>query len=127
MRDGTDVSLVSFGKMVGYCLQAAAVLEKEGISCEVVNLRSLKPIDRGTIAQSIKKTHRIITVEEGWPQSGIGAEIISIATEECFDELDAPPERVTGVDVPMPYSGVLESAALPSVDDIIDTARNLVK
>ena len=127
MRDGTDVSLVSFGKMVGYCLQAAAVLEKEGISCEVVNLRSLKPIDRETIAQSIKKTHRIITVEEGWPQNGIGAEIISIATEECFDELDAPPERITGVDVPMPYSGVLESAALPSVDDIIETARNLVK
>lgn len=111
MRDGTDVTLVSFGKMVGYCLQAAAALEKDGISCEVVNLRSLKPIDRETIAKSVKKTHRMITVEEGWPQSGIGAEIITITTEECFDYLDAPPERITGVDVPMPYSGVLETAA----------------
>ena len=127
MRDGTDITLVSFGKMVGYCLQAADILEKEGISCEVVNLRSLKPIDRETIAQYVKKTHRLISVEEGWPQNGIGAEIISIAIEESFDALDAPPERITGVDVPMPYSGVLESAALPSVDDIIVTARNLVK
>lgn len=127
MRDGTDVTLVSFGKMVGYCLQAAAALEKEGISCEVVNLRSLKPIDRETIAKSVKKTHRMITVEEGWPQSGIGAEIITIATEECFDDLDAPPERITGVDVPMPYSGVLETAALPSVNDIVVTAQNLFR
>lgn len=127
MRDGTDVTLVSFGKMVGYCLQAAAALEKDGISCEVVNLRSLKPIDRETIAKSVKKTHRMITVEEGWPQSGIGAEIITITTEECFDYLDAPPERITGVDVPMPYSGVLETAALPSVNDIVVTAQNLFK
>lgn len=126
MKDGSDVTLVSFGKMVGYCLQAADALEKEGISCEVVNLRSLKPIDRESISKSVKKTHRMITVEEGWPQSGIGAEIISIVTEECFDDLDAPPERITGVDVPMPYSGDLETAALPSVDDIIVTARELV-
>jgi pyruvate dehydrogenase E1 component beta subunit len=126
MKEGKDVTLVSFGKMVGYCLQAAENLEKEGISCEVLNLRSLRPLDRDAIANSVRKTHRMISVEEGWPQSGIGAEIISVATEDCFDDLDAPPERITGVDVPMPYAHNLEAAALPTVDDIIATTKGLM-
>lgn len=126
MREGSDITLISFGKMVGFCLKASEALEKEGISCEVLNLRSLKPIDRESIAASIRKTHRVLSVEEGWPQSGIGSEIISIATEECFDDLDAPPERITGVEVPMPYSVDLEAAALPTVDDIIESTKALV-
>lgn len=81
----------------------------------MINLRTLKPIDRDTIVASVRKTHRIVSTEEGWPQCGIGAEIIAIANEECFDDLDAPPERVTGAEVPMPYAANLEAAALPQV------------
>ena len=81
----------------------------------MINLRTLKPIDRDTIVKSIKKTHRVVSAEEGWPQCGIGAELIAIATEECFDDLDAAPERVTGAEVPMPYAANLEAAALPQV------------
>jgi hypothetical protein len=81
----------------------------------VINLRTLKPLDRDTIVASIKKTHRLVSTEEGWPQCGIGAELIAIANEECFDDLDAPPERVTGAEVPMPYAANLEAAALPQV------------
>jgi len=89
-------------------------------------LRTLKPLDRDTIASSVRKTHRVVSVEEGWPQNGIGAEIISVATEDCFDDLDAPPERITGVDIPMPYSHQLEAAALPTVDDIVSTVKAMV-
>jgi len=126
MREGTDLTLVSFGKMVGYCLKAAEMLEKDGISCEVVNLRSLKPLDRETIAASVSKTHRVLSVEEGWPQHGVGAEIISMVTEDCFDQLDAPPERITGVEVPMPYTATLEAAALPTIDDVVRVAKRMV-
>lgn len=93
---------------------------------QVINLRSLKPIDREAIARSVRKTHRIISVEEGWPQHGVGSEIISIAIEDCFDDLDAPPERITGVEVPMPYAEHLEAAALPHVDDVIRVAKRVV-
>ena len=109
--------------MVGYCLKAAEMLEKDGVSCEVINLRTLKPLDRGTIVASIKKTHRVVSVEEGWPSQGMGAEIISVAIEDCFDDLDAPPERITGVDVPMPYAANLEAAALPQVDDVVTAVK----
>lgn len=126
MREGEHVTLVSFGKMVGYCMKVAEMLDKEGISCEVINLRTLKPIDRDSIAASIRKTHRVISVEEGWPQCGVGSEIISIAIEDCFDDLDAPPERVTGVEVPMPYASHLESAALPQVDDIVRVVKRVM-
>lgn len=88
---------------------------------QVINLRTLKPIDRDTIVKSIRKTHRVVSAEEGWPQCGIGAELIAIATEECFDELDAPPERVTGAEVPMPYAANLEAAALPQVSSLLAT------
>jgi pyruvate dehydrogenase E1 component beta subunit len=126
MREGADVTLVGFGKMVAYSLKAAEILEKEGISCEVVNLRSLKPLDRETIAASVRKTHRVVSIEEGWPQHGVGAEIISIAVEDCFDDLDAPPERITGVEVPMPYAGELEAAALPQIDDVVRVVKRMV-
>jgi pyruvate dehydrogenase E1 component beta subunit len=125
-RQGQDITLVGFGKMVGYCLKAAEMLEKDGISCEVVNLRTIKPLDRDTLAASIRKTHRVLSVEEGWPQNGVGAEILSVAIEDCFDDLDAPPERITGVDVPMPYAQQLETAALPHVDDVVRVVKRML-
>ena len=126
MREGTDVTLVAFGKMVGYCLKAADALAASGISAEVINLRSLRPLDRGAIAASVAKTHRLVSVEEGWPQCGVGSEVIAAAVEDCFDSLDAAPERVTGVDVPMPYAEALEKAALPTVEDVVAVARRVV-
>jgi pyruvate dehydrogenase E1 component beta subunit len=122
-RAGTDVTLVAFSKMVGACLKAADELAAAGISAEVINLRSLRPLDRDAIAASVRKTGRLVSVEEGWPACGVGAEVLSVAVEEAFDYLDAPPERITGVDVPMPYAEKLEKAALPSVDDIVRVAK----
>eukprot|EP00793_Prasinoderma_coloniale_P001789 PRCOL_00003595-RA len=122
-RAGTDVTLVSFSKMVGSCLKAAEALAAEGISAEVLNLRTLRPLDRASIAASVRKTGRLVSVEEGWPHCGVGSEIVSVAVEETFDYLDAPPERITGVDVPMPYAENLERAALPGVADIIAAAK----
>ena len=120
-KSGTDVTLVSFSKMVGYCLEASTILAKDyGINAEVLNLRSLRPLDRDSIVDSVKRTNRLVAVEEGWPQCGIGAEIAAVVMEsDAFDYLDAPVERVTGADVPMPYSTPLEKAALPQVNDII--------
>ena len=118
-RAGTDVTIVTFSRMVSYALQAAEKLEKEhGVKAEVINLRTLRPLDRDGIVASVKKTHRCVTVEEGWPTCGVGAEVGAILYEECFDELDAPLERVCGADVPMPYAFNLEQAALPQVHDI---------
>lgn len=125
-KEGTDVTLVGYGKMVGYNLDAAEELQKEGISCEVLNLRSLKPLDRDTIVKSVRKTHRVVTVEEGWPQCGIGSEITATVNEECFDDLDAAPERITGAEVPMPYAQNLEAAALPQVPDIIRVVKRMM-
>ena len=125
-REGTDLSIVTSGKMVGYALQAAEELAKDGVSAEVINLRSVKPLDREAIAASVRKTHRLITVEEGWPQHGLGAELIAVAIEECFDDLDAPPERITGVEIPMPYSTPLETAALPHPADIVRVAKRML-
>jgi len=118
-REGTDVTIVTFSKMVGTSLEVAEECEKEGVSVEVINLRTLRPMDREAIINSVKKTNRVITVEEGWPQCGIGAEIIaSIMESEAFDYLDAPIERITGADVPMPYTIPLEKIALPQKEDI---------
>lgn len=123
MREGKDITLVAFGKLVGYNLKAAEILAKDGIDCEVINLRTLKPIDRDCIIRSVKKTHRLLVVEEGWPQSGVASEIMAIATEEAFDDLDAPPARITGAEVPMPYAANLEALALPTIDDVIRVAK----
>lgn len=119
MREGKDVTLVSFSRMVGLCLQAAEQLEKKGVSCEVINLRSIKPIDREAIVKSVSKTHRLVTVEDGYPQHGVGSEICAIAMESCFDLLDAPVQRITGWDIPLPYARNLEAGALPQVEHIV--------
>eukprot|EP00775_Hariotina_reticulata_P013465 gene13465-13591_t len=119
MRQGSHVTLTAFSKMVGVCLDAAEQLAKEGIEAEVINLRSLKPLDRETIADSVRKTHHLVSVEEGWPQSGIGAEISALAMEEFFDELDAPVGRVAGAEVPTPYAANLEALSFPRTEDVI--------
>ena len=126
-REGTDVSIVTFSKMVGSSLEAAEKLAANGISAEVINLRTIRPLDRETIIESAKKTGRVVTVEEGWPQCGVGAEICGMMMEsEAFDYLDAPVERVTGVDIPMPYANNLEQAAIPQIDTIVSAATRAV-
>jgi len=117
-RAGTDCTIATFSRMVGVSLAAAAELqEKHGLSVEVLNLRCLRPLDRPALVASVKKTGRLVTAEEGWPQSGVGAELGAVVYEEAFDFLDAPVMRVTGVDVPMPYAINLEKAALPQQSD----------
>lgn len=119
-REGKDCTIIAYSKMVGVSLEAAKKLEAEGISVEVINLRTLRPLDVPTILKSVKKTSRLVSVEEGWPTCGIGAEILSTVTESsAFDYLDSPPVRITGVDVPMPYAVNLEHNAIPHEDSII--------
>ncbi|MDQ3855358.1 MAG: pyruvate dehydrogenase complex E1 component subunit beta [Chloroflexota bacterium] len=125
-RAGTDISIISHSRMVNVSLQAAQRLEAEGVSAEVVDLRSLRPLDTETIVASVRKTNRAMTVEEGWPTFGVGAEIVSILMDQAFDYLDAPVKRVGGEEVPMPYSKPLERAAIPSVDKILRTAREVL-
>ncbi len=125
-RAGTDVTIVAFSVMVGVALKAADALAEQGISAEVINLRSLRPLDIDTIVASVKKTSRIVTVEEGWPFAGIGAEINMQIIEQCFDWLDAPPARVHGLDVPLPYAANLEKLALPQPDWVVAAVKKLV-
>lgn len=121
---GKDITLVSHSKMVGLCLEAAEQLANEGVSCEVINLRSIRPLDTETIENSVIKTNHLITVEGGWPMFGVGSEICaSIMEGPAFDYLDAPVVRVTGADVPMPYATVLEKNALPQIHDIVLSVR----
>ncbi|XP_020581938.1 pyruvate dehydrogenase E1 component subunit beta-1, mitochondrial-like [Phalaenopsis equestris] len=122
-REGKHVTITSFSKMVGYALQAAEILSRDGISAEIINLRSIRPLDRDAIISSVKKTNRLVTVEEGFPQHGVGAEICAVVVEECFEYLDAPVERIAGADVPMPYAANLEKLALPQVEDIVRAAK----
>jgi len=124
-REGTDLTIVTFSIMVGLAIQAAEKLEKEGINAEVINLRTIRPLDVETIINSIKKTNRVITIEEGWPVAGIGSEIAAISMEHAFDYLDAPLIRICGEDVPMPYAKNLELAALPDIDKIIAAAKTV--
>jgi pyruvate dehydrogenase E1 component beta subunit len=124
-RDGDDVTIVAFSRMVRLALQAAEELQNAGISAEVIDLRSLRPFDVATVVASVKKTNRIVSVEEGWPFAGIGSEIAAIIMEECFDWLDAPLKRVTGKDVPLPYAANLERLATPQVEDIVAAARGV--
>ena len=124
-RAGEHVTIVAFSRMVKLALQAAEELEKAGVSAEVVDLRSLRPLDVETVVASVKKTNRVVSVEEGWPFAGIGAEIAAIVMEECFDWLDAPLKRVTGKDVPLPYAANLERLAVPQVEDIVAAAREV--
>jgi pyruvate dehydrogenase E1 component beta subunit len=122
-RQGSHVTIVAFSIMVGKAMQAAEELAKEGIEAEVINLRSIRPLDVETIVRSVQKTNRCVTVEEGWATCGIGGEIGAQIMENAFDYLDAPVLRVAGKDVPMPYAANLEALALPQVADIIAAAK----
>lgn len=122
-RVGKDVTLISWSNGMTYALKAAEELAKEGIEAEVIDLRTLRPLDTDTIIESVKKTSRAVTVEEGWQQSGVGAEIGARIMEHAFDYLDAPVARVSGKDVPMPYAANLEKLALPSVADVVAAAK----
>ncbi len=124
-KNGSDITIVAFSIMVGKALEAANELEKNGINAEVINLRTLRPLDLETIINSVKKTNRLITCEEGFGYSGIGAEISSLIQENAFDWLDAPVLRVHGKDVPMPYAENLEKLALPQTSDIINKAKQI--
>jgi pyruvate dehydrogenase E1 component beta subunit len=124
-REGSDVTIVAFSIMVGMAMQAAEKLAEQGISAEVINLRSIRPLDTETIAASVRKTNRLVTLEEGWPYAGIGAEVAMQIMETAFDHLDAPPVRVTGVDVPMPYAANLEKLALPRLEQVVEAARSV--
>ena len=124
-RVGAHVTIVAFSIMVGKALQAAEILAKEGIEAEVINLRSIRPLDTETIILSVQKTNRCVTVEEGWATSGIGCEIAARIMEQAFDDLDAPVARVAGKDVPMPYAANLEVMALPQIADIVAAAKSV--
>jgi pyruvate dehydrogenase E1 component beta subunit len=125
-RTGSHVTIVAFSIMVGAALKAADALAELGVEAEVINLRSLRPLDTETIVASVKKTNRLVTVEEGWPFAGIGAEIAMQVIEHAFDWLDAPPVRVHGADVPLPYADNLEKLALPKPEWIVDAVKKLI-
>ena len=123
VREGSDVTITAFSIMVGHALAAVEELSKQGIEAEVIDLRTLRPLDTETIVTSVKKTNRIVSVEEGWPVAGMGSEIAAIMMEEAFDWLDAPLKRVCAVDVPLPYAANLEKLALPQVADVVAAAK----
>jgi len=125
-REGEDVSIITHGKMVHLALQAANKLEKEGVRAEVVDLRSLRPLDVDAIVGSVRKTHRAVYLEEGWAYVGVGAQIVAIIQEEAFDDLDAPVLRVTQADVPMPYAKNLEQMAKPSADRVVEACNRVL-
>ena len=125
-REGRHVTLVAYSRMVGVALQAAEALAADGIEAEVVNLRTLRPLDTATIVGSVKKTSRLVSVEEGWPFAGIGSEVVMQVVEHCFDWLDSPPARVCGLDVPLPYAANLERLALPQPGWVVDAVKKMV-
>jgi len=122
-RTGRDVTITAFSLMVGHALKAAEQLAAEGIEAEVIDLRTIRPLDTETIIESVKRTNRLVTVEEGWPFAGIGSELAAVMMEQAFDWLDAPVARVAGVDVPLPYAANLEKLALPHPEQIVAAAR----
>ncbi|MFI4889157.1 MAG: alpha-ketoacid dehydrogenase subunit beta [Steroidobacterales bacterium] len=124
---GTDVSLITYGGSLIKAMAAAVQLAQQGVSAEVIDLRTLRPLDDATIVASVAKTRRAVIVDEGWKSGGLSAEIVARITEQAFYELDAPPVRVCGAEVPIPYAKHLEDAALPQVDGIVQAVRNLVK
>lgn len=125
VRPGKDVTITAFSITVGHALAAAEHLAQQGIEAEVIDLRTLRPLDRETIVQSVKSTNRLVSVEEGWPFAGIGSEICTMICEEAFDFLDAPPVRITAEDVPLPYAANLEKLALPSVEKIMGAVKTV--
>lgn len=125
-REGGDITLVALSRMVYVCLEAAEKLAEEGVEAEVLDLRCLNPLDMDTVLESVRKTHRVVTVEESWLTGGWGGEIVSRILAGAFDDLDGPPLRVGGADVPMPYSRKLEQAAIPDADKVIERVRQLL-
>ncbi len=126
MKEGTDVTLISYSIMAIKALEAAKELEKEGISAEVIDLRTIRPIDQGTIINSVRKTNRAIVVEESWPAYGVASEIIAIINDNAFDDLDGPVKRLSAADVPLPYAKNLEDMALPQVESIKEAAKEML-
>src|SRR5262245_20567016 len=125
-RAGRDVTVVTWGKMLHTVLKAADELATAGIEIEILDLRSIRPLDREAVLSSVRRTHRLLVVQEGWPFAGVAAEIITLVVREAFDELDAPPERITNLDVPMPYATNLEQLVLPSAPRVVDAVQALV-
>lgn len=126
LKEGSDITITAFSISVEYALNAAQILEeRHGISAEVINLVTLRPIDKNTIVESVKKTGRILNVEEGWMACGIGSEITSIVVEEAFDYLDCEPRRIATIDVPMPYSKTLEQLALPNGEKVVELTKSM--
>jgi pyruvate dehydrogenase E1 component beta subunit len=125
-RPGTDVTLAAYSRMTHVALEAAAALEKERISAEVIDLRSLRPLDEGALVASVERTHRMVVVHEGWPYGGVGAEIADRVQRLAFDALDAPILRVATLDVPMPYSAKLEAACIPQAERVVATVKRLM-
>src|SRR5580704_12586050 len=125
-RAGTDVTIVAYSRMTHVALEAAALLEKEGVQAEVVDLRSLRPLDEDTIIHSVRKTHRCVVVHEGWPYGGVGAEISDRLQRLAFDSLDAPILRVTTLDVPMPYNAKLEQFCMPGAERVVTAVKRLM-
>jgi pyruvate dehydrogenase E1 component beta subunit len=123
VKQGSDVTIVSYSFGVGMVLEAVEKLEADGISCEIIDLRTLRPLDIDTVVASVKKTNRLVTVENCWPYGSPGTEVAHQVVTQAFDYLDAPPGKVTGKDVPMPYANNLEKAALASVDDVIAAVK----
>ncbi|ETZ06855.1 pyruvate dehydrogenase E1 component subunit beta-2, mitochondrial [Holospora obtusa F1] len=126
-KEGCDITIVCFSFMVKACLQAADILSEIGISVEVLDLCTLRPLDTDALRRSIQKTHRCLVVEEGWPVCGVGSEILALAVELAFDELDAPPMRLSGKDVPLPYAKNLEELCFPHAQDVVDVVKYLCK
>lgn len=126
VREGKDITLVAYSRMTHVALDAAAELEKSGISAEVVDLRTLRPLDEDTICASVEKTHRCVVVHEGWPYGGVGAEVADRVQRLVFDALDAPILRVSSLDVPMPYNAKLEQACMPNKERVVDTVLRLM-
>ena len=125
-REGSDVSIITHGKMIHQCLQAATALEKDGVKAEVLDLRSLRPLDVDAILATVAKTNRVVYVEEGWSFAGIGAQVVDIIQSEAFDDLDAPIGRVYQADIPMPYAKQLEKIAKPGVDRIVAACNQVL-
>ena len=125
-RPGRHVTIVAYSIMVGVALRAAETLAAQGIEAEVINLRTLRPLDIGTVVESVKRTNRLVTVEEGWPYAGIGAEVAMQVIEHAFDWLDAPPVRVHGADVPLPYAANLEKLALPQPEWVVNAVKKII-
>ncbi len=127
VRPGRDVTLVAWSRGVALSLAAAAGLAEQGIEAEVIDLRTLRPLDRTTVLRSVARTHRMICVEDGWPSCGVAAEVVAVTAADAFDALDAPPQRVSGADVPMPYAASLEAMALPMRDTVLRIARDVCR